>query len=218
MSPIAENGTPQRVFIVVMGVCGTGKSTLGSALAKSLGFPYVEGDDLHPQSNVEKMASGTPLTDADREPWLALVRRTAEDMTAQKQNGVEKKDGQKVEETSGKTGVVISCSALKKYYREILRGNPSPSSPSERKLSTSNADTLSTYFVFINGSRSILLERMEKRPGHFMKAGMLDSQLGTLESPEGEDGVVVVSVEDSTEEQVRQASEALRNVVGVPKL
>ena len=160
------------------------------------------------------MASGTPLTDADREPWLALVRRTAEDVTAQKQNGVERKDGRK----SGKTGVVISCSALKKYYREILRGNPSPSLSSEPKLSTSNADTLSTYFVFINGSRSILLERMEKRPGHFMKAGMLDSQLRTLESPEGEDGVVVVSVEDSTEEQVRQASEGLRSVVGVPKL
>ena len=158
------------------------------------------------------MASGTPLTDADREPWLALVRRTAEDVTAQKQNGVERKDGQK----SGTTGVVISCSALKKYYREILRGNPSPSS--ESKLSTSNADSLSTYFVFIKGSRSILLERMEKRPGHFMKAGMLDSQLRTLESPEGEDGVVVVSVDDSTEEQVRQASEALRSVVGVPKL
>ena len=158
------------------------------------------------------MANGTPLTDADREPWLALVRRTAEDVTAQKHNGVERKDGRK----SGKTGVVISCSALKKYYREILRGNPSPSS--EPKLSTSNADTLSTYFVFIKGSRSILLERMEKRPGHFMKAGMLDSQLRTLESPEGEDGVVVVSVEDSTEEQVRQASEALRSIVGVPKL
>lgn len=162
------------------------------------------------------MGSGTPLTDADREPWLALIRRTAEDMTAQRQNGVEKK----VEETSGNpTGVVISCSALKKYYREILRGNPSPSSLSlEPKLSTSDADTLVTYFVFINGSRSILLERMEKRPGHFMKAGMLDSQLETLESPEGEDGVVVVSVEDSTEEQVRQASEALRSVVGVSGL
>jgi len=160
------------------------------------------------------MASGTPLTDADREPWLALVRRTAEDMTAQKQDGVERKDGRKVEETSGKTGVVISCSALKKYYREMLRGNPSLSSlSSEPKLSTSNGDMLSTYFVFINGSRSILLERMEKRAGHFMKAGMLDSQLGTLESPEGEDGVVVVSMEDSTEEQVRQASEALRSVV-----
>ena len=77
---------------------------------------------------------------------------------------------------------------------------------------------LSTYIVFINGSRSILLERMQKRPGHFMKAGMLDSQLETLESPEREDGVVVVSVEDSTEEQVRQASEALRHVVGVPTL
>ncbi|KIK02664.1 hypothetical protein K443DRAFT_677394 [Laccaria amethystina LaAM-08-1] len=208
MSPITENGTPERVLIVIMGVCGTGKSTLGSALATSLGFPYVEGDDLHPRSNVEKMASGTPLTDADREPWLALVRRTAEDMTAQKQNEVEKKDGRGV---SGKTGVVISCSALKKYYREILRGNPSPSLfSSGNELSTSNADTLSTYFVFIKGSRSILVERMEKRPGHFMKAGMLDSQLGTLESPEGEDGVVVVSMEDSTEEQVRQAIEALR--------
>ena len=71
-------------------------------------------------------------------------------MKAQRQNGVEKKDGQKVEETSRKTGVLISCWALKKHYREILRGNPSPSS--EPMLSPSNADTLFTYFVFINGS------------------------------------------------------------------
>ncbi|KAG6916024.1 hypothetical protein DXG01_008793 [Tephrocybe rancida] len=174
-------------FVVVMGVSGTGKSTLGKALGRALGVPYVEGDDLHPASNVAKMSAGTPLTDADREPWLALIRSTAESILDH--------DG----DTASSPGVVITCSSLKHYYREILRGRRTVEGSTQPRISAK------TYFVFIEGSRDVLMERMEKRPGHFMKASMLDSQLKTLESPVGEEGVVVVSVEDSTEEQVRQA-------------
>ncbi|KAG6886881.1 hypothetical protein C0992_001788 [Termitomyces sp. T32_za158] len=176
----------------------TSKSTLGNALAKSLGYPYVEGDDLHPASNVAKMSAGTPLTDADREPWLALIRRTAESMTL---NHTAK--------AAQKPGVVISSSALKHYYREILRGRwKVEGAPAPEKVPT-------TYFVFIDGDEDVLRERMEKRPGHFMKASMLDSQLKTLESPVGEEDAVVVSLQDSTEEQVRKAVEGLNELIGI---
>ena len=133
------------------------------------------------------MARGEALTDADREPWLELVRSTAQGLCAE-QTG------------SGRLGAVIACSALKKYYREILRGR----SRSSRLLHPDAPlpKSLSTIFVYIRGEREVLMERMEKRTGHFMKVEMLDSQLKTLESPEGEEGVITVSLEDTTEEQV----------------
>jgi gluconokinase len=84
--------------VVVMGVSGTGKSTVGVALARALDLPFVEGDELHPAANVEKMAAGTPLTDADREPWLDLVAA----------------------QLAG-APVVVACSALRRVYRDRLR-------------------------------------------------------------------------------------------------
>ncbi|KAJ7282920.1 P-loop containing nucleoside triphosphate hydrolase protein, partial [Mycena rebaudengoi] len=163
------------------GVSGTGKSTLGAALALALGLPYVDGDDLHPAASVAKMAAGQPLGDEDRFPWLRTIRGTAERVV-----GV--RDGK-----GNARGVVIACSALRRVYRDVLRGG--------------DDSGLETYFVFIEGAQAVLLERMQRRTGHFMKAGMLDSQLATLESPQGEQGVVVVSLEDSTEEQVQRAVE-----------
>ncbi|KAG6827685.1 hypothetical protein H0H92_010754 [Tricholoma furcatifolium] len=194
----ASESVHDPFFVVVMGVSGTGKSTLGAALAQALEVPYVEGDDLHPRSNVAKMSAGIPLTDADREPWLALIRRTAESITLDSSSESKPNPG----------GVVISSSALKHYYREILRGRREVKGETlPRKLPT-------TYFVFIDGSREVLRERMENRPGHFMKATMLDSQLSTLESPAGEEGVVVVSLQDDTEEQVRKAVKGLNDLLG----
>lgn len=169
----------QPVIIIAMGVSGTGKSTLGSALAESLGLPFIDGDDLHPPTNVVKMSSGQPLTDADREPWLALIRKT----------GTEK------------VPVVMACSALKRHYRDILRG----------KNGTEKAPR--TYFVYIKGSREVLLDRMQKRQGHFFKVDMLDSQFEALESPEGEEGVVTVPLEDSTQAQVEKAKDELVKIV-----
>lgn len=92
-----------RGLYVVMGVAGSGKTLVGSAFARALGVPFVDGDDFHPSSNVEKMARGEPLTDADRAGWLrALSTRIHE------------------AETAG-SGLVVACSALKRAYRDVLR-------------------------------------------------------------------------------------------------
>lgn len=150
------------------------------------------------------MSNGQPLTDEDREPWLERIRKTAEQHAAEMQNG-----------TPSSRGVVVTCSALKTYYRDILRGRLKPfSTHTEAEALLVHAeppdpDVFPTYFVFITGKREVIHERMKNRKGHYMKADMLQSQLDALESPEGEDGVVTVDVEESTESQVRKAEQAL---------
>ncbi|TFK21880.1 carbohydrate kinase [Coprinopsis marcescibilis] len=197
--------------LILKGVSGTGKSTLGSALSKELRIPFVEGDDLHPKSNVDKMSAGIPLNDTDREPWLKLIRATAEQLIVEQQN---QKTLEEADEDNLR-GVVVGCSALKRYYRDILRGKENAASdkaslPEELKP---NLENIPTFFVFIDGPQPLLYDRMEKRPGHFMKASMLDSQLATLEKPIGEEGVVVVSLEDSTDIQVLEAKERLITLI-----
>ncbi|KAG0248694.1 hypothetical protein BG011_009998 [Mortierella polycephala] len=171
------------------GVSGSGKSTMGQALADSLAMPFIDGDDLHSDSNVAKMAAGHPLTDADRDPWLKLIRTTAEQQCLLQ------------EQKRQPLGIVVACSALKAYYRDILRG--------KRTSSLQQQQSLPTYFVFLKGTRDVLLQRMEKRDGHFMKTNMLDSQLETLESPEGEHGVVVIDITDAPTDQVKKARDRL---------
>jgi len=166
-------------------------------------MPYIEGDNLHPKSNVDKMSSGHSLDDVDREPWLELIRSTTRKLEVQASS------------TKGHPpGVVVGCSALKKYYREILRGKRKPAIETQQHLQSAPSHNLLTYFVFIEGSRETLMERLEKRSGHFMKASMLDSQLQTLESPVGEEGVVTVSALDITEGQVERALEGLSELWG----
>lgn len=174
------------------------------------------------------MSAGTPLTDADRQPWLEIVRKSAEE-TCEKQTQVHEaaEGGEKGGEEGPKAhGVVVGCSALKKKYRDVLRDSDGlhrrcdcamyntvgqcilcPCGPG----GCNNRFTLRTYFVYIKGARTELLQRMENRKDHFMKASMLDSQLRDLESPDedGEKGVVVVPLDVSTEEQVRIAKEGL---------
>jgi len=198
-------------------------------LSEALRLPFIDGDDLHPQSNVLKMSRGEPLTDADRQPWLETIRKTAVARVLS-QRGVD--HGLRIEpetmpetektltdyersmvrrgiqpnpvrDEGEKPGIIVACSSLKEAYRSVLRGR----TPSGTEL-PKHSD-LRTYFVYMKGSKEVLMDRMTKRQGHFMKAAMLESQLDTLESPENEEGVVTVSVEWSTEDQVREVVSAL---------
>ena len=131
---------------VVMGVSGCGKSTIGTALAHAFGIPFVEGDEYHPTDNVAKMSSGIPLDDGDRAGWLQVL---ALEIGAARAGG---------------TGLVLSCSALKRRYRDLLR----QADPELR-------------FVHLQGPRALIEERMRARVGHYMPASLLDSQLSILE-------------------------------------
>ena len=157
--------------IIVMGVSGAGKTSIADLLAKRLGCKFIEGDQLHPSSNVKKMADGTPLTDEDRWPWLEIIGNEL-----------------KASHTAGED-IVVTCSALKKIYREKLR--------------SSGGEPL--YFVFLKGSPELLASRMGARKGHFMPASLLQSQLATLESPEGETNVVTVDIDATVPEIVEDA-------------
>lgn len=139
------NRSPGPISIVVMGASGCGKSTVGRELAERLGLEFKDGDDLHPASNVAKMAAGDALTDEDRWPWLALV-------------------GQWLAERS-QTGAVVACSALRRSYRDVLRG----------------AAGDGTLFVYLDLPEAVLLERVKSRE-HFFPPHLLTSQLATLEA------------------------------------
>ena len=186
-------------------------------MARELDLPYVEGDDLHPRSNIEKMSSGQPLTDSDREPWLKLIRTTAEHMALKVQSSA------KVNTGGNKHGVVISCSALKRRYRDVLRGlgqqenDVKLSTIENSQLLESPSPILKTVFVYIEGTRDVLMDRMTKRTGHFMKPSMLDKQLEALENPVHEEGIIVISLMDSTEDQVRVAQQGLKRVLSLGK-
>ena len=203
---------------------GTGKSTLGKDIAGRLGFPFIDGDDHHPKSNIEKMSRGEALDDQDRLPWLSHLRELGI-------NKIEEEVRRRSDQSGGTTatgegvGVVLACSSLKGFYRQILRGKlrveprASEVRPGEiayqlREVGseTSPSPPLSTYFVWIKGDKETLRDRMLKRQGHFFKANLLDSQFEALEPPEGEPGVVVVPLEPPTEEQTEIALEGLRAI------
>ncbi|MFN7101214.1 MAG: gluconokinase [Pseudorhizobium sp.] len=164
--------------IIVMGVSGAGKSSIGERLADRLNCRFVEGDRLHPASNVEKMAKGMPLTDEDRWPWLDLV---GQELAASVAKG---------------NSLVLSCSALKRTYRERLR----------------QAAGGQLRFVFLKGTPQLLEVRMGERTGHFMPLSLLHTQLATLETPEGEEGVVTVDIDATLEEIVDAAHAGLKKL------
>ncbi|OCP21232.1 MULTISPECIES: gluconokinase [unclassified Ensifer] len=157
--------------VVVMGVSGCGKSTVGERLATYLGASFIEGDSLHSAANVEKMRSGIPLTDADRWPWLDEIGARLASPTA----------------------TVVSCSALKRSYRERLRdGAWQP-----------------VTFVFLQGTRAMLATRLAERKGHYMPLSLLDSQLAVLELPSGEADVITIEIDQSLERIVALAMNTL---------
>jgi gluconokinase len=161
------------MIIIVMGPCGCGKSEVGSHLAQELrSYSFLDADSLHPSTNVRKMAQGIPLSDEDRVPWLERVREQMHSLLS-----LARTEG-------GSGGVVVACSALKKIYRDILRGKQD--------------NDLVVVFVLLDCSKEVLTRRLELRKDHFMKKAMLESQLEVLEVPgrngnEAEDDVIMVN-------------------------
>jgi len=156
-------GAVHTGLYVIMGVAGSGKSTIGAQLARVLGIEFVEGDALHPPDNVKRMAAGIPLTDTDRHGWLLAI---AARLRSAKRAGI---------------GLVISCSALKRSYRDLVR---------------SEGDT-DVRFVYLAGSRTLLAERMTNRRGHFMPPSLLESQLAILEEPAPDEQAWVCDIRDT---------------------
>lgn len=173
MDDAAGNPTPPAV-VVVMGVSGSGKSTVASLLAGRLGWEFEDGDDFHPPANVEKMQAGHPLTDEDRWPWLAAIAAWIDRLRAEGRHGV------------------VTCSALKRAYREILVG-----------------DRPDVRLVYLKGDRELIGRRMAARHGHFMPTSLLDSQFRTLEEPAPDENPLVVSIGATPQAIVAEIGEAL---------
>jgi gluconokinase len=159
------------MHIVVMGVSGCGKSEVGERIAQALGLPLVEGDAFHPPANIEKMKSGVPLGDADRAGWLDVL---AHELAARPQ------------------GAVLTCSALKRAYRDRLR-----------------AACAGLKFVHLALPEAEAQRRVAARPGHFYPPALVASQFAALEDPSGEPGVVVVDATASLDDVAARAVKAL---------
>lgn len=165
---------PGRPLVAVMGVSGSGKTTVGTMLADHLGVPFAEADDFHPPANVAKMASGVPLDDADRQPWLQAIGGWLDER--------------------GTGGGVVTCSALRRGYRDLLRRH---------------APRL--CFLHLDGPADLLARRISRRKGHFMPVSLLRSQLETLEPLQDDECGSVVDIDGDPEQVLRRAAEAVRS-------
>jgi gluconokinase len=163
--------TVTRTAIVVMGVAGSGKSTVARQLAARLAWTYAEADDFHPAVNVAKMSAGVPLTDEDRSPWLTRIRDWI---------------------TEQPRDVVVTCSALRRTYRDHLR-------QAEARV----------RFLHLHGSSELLSARISARTGHFMPPTLLASQLATLEPLQPDEDGVTVDINADAETIVGAAITAL---------
>lgn len=164
--------TAQQPVLVIMGVSGSGKSTVAGVVAGRLGWNLAEGDDLHPARNVTKMQAGEPLTDEDRWPWLETIADWIRQHTQ-----------------SGTPGV-ITCSALKRRYRDILRGE-------------------NVVFVFLQGSKDSISGRLASRHGHFMPPALLESQFEALEEPTEDENYISLCVTATPAEEAQEIIERL---------
>ena len=175
MTDSPQSSQPARI-IIVMGVSSSGKSTVGQALGRALHAPFLDGDQYHPPANVEKMRAGTPLTDADRWPWLQALTAA-------------------LVEAAGKKGVAVgACSALRRTYRDFI---------TEKAAEP-------VLFVYLDGTKDVIAERMARRHHEYMPASLLDSQFATLEVPDPRtENVMAVPVTDSVDKIVRTVSGAL---------
>ncbi|WEV59651.1 gluconokinase [Bifidobacterium sp. ESL0728] len=164
--------------IIVMGVSGCGKTTVAQALADEFGFEMAEGDDFHPKANVDKMSHGIPLNDDDRWPWLKTINQWMRDKDAR---GV---------------STVVSCSALKRAYRDVLRQN------------------LDVLFIHLVGSEELIGSRMKQRKGHYMPVSLLPSQFADLEPLQSDETGYDIDISGSPQQVEGRALEVAKKYIG----
>ncbi|KAK4040669.1 P-loop containing nucleoside triphosphate hydrolase protein [Parachaetomium inaequale] len=199
-----DKQTGPRWIWFVTGPTACGKTTIAKALAETLDFTFVEGDDYHPQANRDKMARNQPLTDADRAAWLTALREH------------EHEHERTADPSAPSPNLVVTCSALKRRYRDVLR----PGSDQDHGHDAAGGDSLRVRFVFLDVDEDVLRQRARERKGHFAGEGLVSSQMEALERPgeDGEEGDVVVvrvgegmGVGDTQGEVVRR----VRGVMGI---
>ncbi|KAI8389306.1 shikimate kinase [Blakeslea trispora] len=177
---------PSIPIFVLMGTAGCGKTSVALQLKSKLDCRYLEGDSLHPPANVKKMSEGHPLNDDDRWPWLREIR----DHLA-----IQVEEVKNLPEDDHRRVIVVTCSSLRKAYRDILRELPEGSAQ--------------VIFVYLKGSKELLMDRISNRKDHFMPAIMLQSQLDTLEEPDPKtENVIVVDIDCPPEEEAKQVIKA----------
>jgi gluconokinase len=171
---LQEEPPTTTLTVVVMGVSGSGKSTVAQHLVELLGWPLAEGDEFHPPANVAKMRAGTPLTDEDREPWLEAVAGWIGALESLGSNAI------------------VTCSALRRTYRDTLR-----------------RDHPSVWFVHVTSSTDAVQQRLETRSGHYLPASLLASQLETLEPLQPDEPGITIGGDDSPAEVAGRVVDAL---------
>ncbi len=167
---------PGVCALVVMGVSGAGKSTVGKLIATRLDCPFRDADSFHPPANIEKMSRGEPLTDEDRWPWLQAIAGWID------------------EHRKASTTCVVTCSALKRAYRDIVTAKQS-------------ADV---RLVYLKGDFALIAARLKARKGHFMPPELLKSQFDALEEPAADENAIVVTIEETPDEIAGDVARALK--------
>lgn len=177
MTRSSQKMSPPPV-IVVMGVSGVGKTTVGKEIAKRFGYTFADADEFHSPANITKMKAGTPLTDADRQSWLEAIAARIREWRAA---GI---------------GGVVTCSALKRAYRDLVIGGQK-----------------GIALVYLRGDPALIRRRLTQRRHHFMPASLLDSQFATLEEPGADEHPIVL---DAAKAAPDLAAEVWRALHGDP--
>eukprot|EP00112_Aurelia_sp_Birch-Aquarium-sp1_P019817 Seg4983.2 transcript_id=Seg4983.2/GoldUCD/mRNA.D3Y31 product="putative gluconokinase" protein_id=Seg4983.2/GoldUCD/D3Y31 len=179
----AKNDKSSHKILIIMGVSGSGKTTVGKLLADKLSFTFYDADDFHPTENKVKMASGVPLSDEDRWPWLEILREKI------------------LEWRANQTDAILACSALKEKYRDYLvfGDTNDPTSQTDRFKENS----VRILFIYLKGSAVCIRNRMSQRVGHFMPSDLLESQFKDLEEPTNAENCLTLDIDNDAEDLVK---------------